>query len=147
MPDVIRKSYPATKQAIALARRDVAALVAEYLEADGEAIENVKLAVSEAATSVLASLSFEANARRIQVAVASLGCDRLGVIVSDDGLGAAPRGDAEPRGISFRVIRGCADSLQLRKTPTGGVEIDMQFIVQAAGALRPDDGSGDLLVA
>lgn len=133
VPDtqVIRKSYPASKSAIAAMRRDVAALVAEYLGADREAVENVKLAVSEAATWIVRSLSFEENARQMRVAVACPNDDRLAVIVSDDSYGAV-QPVREAVSISFMVMRDCTDALKLHRTPTGGIEIDMSF------ALHPD---------
>jgi anti-sigma regulatory factor (Ser/Thr protein kinase) len=110
-------------------RHDVAA-VADFLGADKDAVENVRLAVSEAATSVVQSV-FEHSAGRMQVMVATLGDDALAVIVSDDGHGVVQADREAGLGMGFIVMRDCADSLKLRRTPTGGIELDMRF------ALRP----------
>jgi anti-sigma regulatory factor (Ser/Thr protein kinase) len=131
---VLRKSYPAVKEAIAMMRHDVAALVEEFLGADEEVIANVRLAVSEAATSVVRSVLFEQNARSVNVMVARLGQDGLAVVVSDDGHGVVQPHREAGLGMGFVVMKDCADSLKLRRTPTGGIEIDMHF------ELRPPNG-------
>ena len=144
---VIRKSYPASKIAIAAMRRDVAALVAEYLGADREAVENVKLAVSEAATWIVRSLSFEEHARQMRVAIACPNDDRLAVIVSDDSYGAV-QPVREAVSISFLVMKDCTDALKLHRTPTGGIEIDMSFALHpAAKASRRGDGGPSRMAA
>lgn len=144
---LIRKSYPASKSAIASMRRDVAALVAEYLGADRAAVENVKLAVSEAATWIVRSLSFEENARQMRVAIASPNDDRLAIIVSDDSYGAV-QPIREAVSISFMVLRDCTDALTLHRTPTGGLEIDMSFALRPVSEpSRREDGDSNRMAA
>ena len=128
-------------------RRDVATLVAEYLHADMEAVEKVKLAVSEAATSVVRSVSFENNSRHVHVTVATLGVDRLAIIVSDDGYGVAQPAREPGLSMGFVVMRDCADSLTLTRTPTGGMEIDMRFALGTRGAQLEADASGAAISA
>ena len=128
----LRKSYPALKEAIASVRHDVAAL-AEFLGANEPAVENVRLAVSEAATHLVRRL-YEHTAGRIHVTVALHDQHVMSVRVSDDGHRTAPRSRESGLGMGFAVMRECADALTMRHTEGGGLEIEMRFAVRVPAA-------------
>jgi anti-sigma regulatory factor (Ser/Thr protein kinase) len=138
---VLRKSYPAIKEAIASMRLDIATLVAEYLDADAEAVENVKLAISEAATSVVRSISSDNDTRHVHVTVARLDVDRLAIIVTDEGYGVTQPAHESALSMGFLVMRDRADSLTLSRSPTGGMQIDMRFALRTRGAPFDVDAS------
>jgi anti-sigma regulatory factor (Ser/Thr protein kinase) len=121
----LHKSYPAVKEAIAGIRHDVAA-VASFLGANEEAVERVRLAVSEASTSVVQNV-FEHASGRIHVTLSPLDEEHIAVTVSDDGNGAAQRNLEAALGLGFIVMRECADALKLRQPSSGGVEVEMHF--------------------
>jgi len=144
----LHKSYPAVKEAIAGVRHDVAA-VASFLGANDEAIERIRLAVSEASTDIVQNV-FEHSTGRIHVSLARIGDGELAVSVSGDG---ADKGSFEAgRGLSFIVMRECADALDVRQVASGVVEVEMRFSLrpaparrsaqQARGSQRGDDGTG-----
>lgn len=121
----LHRSYPAVKEAIAGIRHDVAA-VAAYLGANEEAVERVRLAVSEAATNIVANI-FEHTSGRINVALERLDAGNISVTVGDDGNGAVQRHPEAGLGLGFIVMRECADALAVRQAGSGGVEVEMRF--------------------
>lgn len=121
----LHKSYPAMKEAIAGIRHDVAA-VASFLGANEEAVERVRLAVSEASTNIVQNV-FEHTSGRIHVALAKLDGAHIAVTVRDDGNGAAQRNLEAGLGLGFIVMRECAETLTVRQPMTGGVEVEMHF--------------------
>lgn len=122
----LHRSYPAVKEAIAGIRHDVAA-VASFLGANEEAVERVRLAVSEASTIIVQNV-FEHTSGRIHVTLSALDEEHIAVTVSDDGSGAARRNLEAALGLGFIVMRECADALMLRQPPSGGVEVEMHFM-------------------
>lgn len=130
----LHKSYPAVKEAIAGIRHDVAA-VASFLGANEESVERVRLAVSEAATSIVQNV-FEHTSGRIHVTLARAGEDHIAVTVCDDGNGAVQRNVEAGLGLGFIVMRECADTLKVRQPISGGVEVEMRF------AARPLSNGG-----
>jgi anti-sigma regulatory factor (Ser/Thr protein kinase) len=121
----LHRSYPAVKEAIAGIRHDVAA-VASFLGANEEAVERVRLAVSEAATNIVQNV-FEHTSGRIHVTLSPLDEEHIAVTVSDEGNGAVQRNLEAALGLGFIVMRECADALKLRQPPSGGVEVEMHF--------------------
>lgn len=121
----LHKSYPAVKEAIAGIRHDVAA-VASFLGANEEAVERVRLAVSEATTNIVQNL-FEHSSGRIHVTLAPLDEEQIAVTVADDGNGAVQRNPETGLGLGFIVMRECADTLEVRQPPSGAVEVEMHF--------------------
>ena len=138
----LHKSYPAVKEAIAGIRHDVAA-IASFLGANEEAVERVRLAVSEAATSIVQNV-FEHSSGRIHVTLAPLDAAQIAVIVSDGGNGVAQRNVEAGLGLGFLVMRECADMLKVRQPISGGVEVEMHFARRpAAEEIRaPSAASG-----
>lgn len=126
----LHKSYPAVKEAIAGIRHDVAAVVA-YLGANEEAVERVRLAVSEAATNIVANV-FEHTSGRINVTLERLDTSSITVTVADDGKGAAQRNLEAGLGLGFIVMRECSDALKVRQPGSGGVEVEMRFATNPA---------------
>ncbi len=121
----LHKSYPAVREAIAGIRHDVAAVVS-FLGANEEAVERVRLAVSEAATNIVQNV-FEHTSGRIHVKLSRTREGQIAVTVADDPNGALRRRVGAGRGLGFMVMRECADTLEVRHPLTGGVEVEMHF--------------------
>jgi anti-sigma regulatory factor (Ser/Thr protein kinase) len=130
----LHKSYPAVREAVAGVRHDVAA-VASYLGANEEAVERVRLAVSEAATSVVQNI-FEHSSGRIHVSLEKPDEAHISVTVGDGGSanGAPGRNPEGGLGLALIVMRECTDSLDVRRPMSGGLQVEMRF------AARPGDG-------
>lgn len=114
---MLSNTYPAVEGAIASIRHDLATIAA-YLGADEALVADVRLASSEAATSVVEDV-FENRGGRIRVQVTPLE-DALAVVVSDDGNRALqPRQRAGSR-LGLLVMRECADGVSIERTASGG---------------------------
>ena len=130
---VLSNTYPALEGAIASIRHDLATIAA-YLGASEALVEDVRLASSEAATSVVENV-YENRGGRILVRVTPLE-DALAVVVSDDGNRALqPRRRTGSR-LGLLVMKECADSVSVERTDSGGIEIRMRFGLGRAGQTR-----------
>jgi anti-sigma regulatory factor (Ser/Thr protein kinase) len=142
---VLSNTYPALEGAIASIRHDLATIAA-YLGASEALVEDVRLASSEAATSVVDV--YENRGGRILVRVTPLE-DALAVVVSDDGNRALqPRRGTGSR-LGLLVMKECADSVSVERTDSGGIEIRMRFGLDRAGQTRdpPPPASSQAMVA
>jgi anti-sigma regulatory factor (Ser/Thr protein kinase) len=128
----LQKSYPAVREAIAGIRHDVAAVVS-FLGANEEAVDRVRLAVSEAATNIVQNV-FEHTSGRIHVVLGRTPDGQIAVTVADDGNGVVQRNVEAGLGLGYIVMRECADTLKVRQPLTGGVEVEMCFSPRPAGA-------------
>jgi anti-sigma regulatory factor (Ser/Thr protein kinase) len=137
---LLSNTYPAIEGAIASIRHDLAT-IATYLGASESLVEDVRLASSEAATSVLEN-AYENRGGRILVRVTPFE-DALAVVVSDDGNRAAqPRRDTGSR-LSLLVMRQCADSVTVAQTGSRGIEIRLRFGLRREPAPTHDPPADD----
>ena len=100
-------------------RRAVAAFAAEH-GADGEILERVRLAVSEAVNNTVV------HAGGIVRVAADVEDDELEIVVSDEGLGFRP-GPSPGAGLGLLVIERCCDAFLVRDQIPHGVEVWMRF--------------------
>lgn len=105
--------------------RLLVAVLASGLPFDVEAIEDIKLAVSEAVTNCV----LHAPASKDIEIIATLGADRLCVRIRDRGVGAQPQvrdlGLLAENGRGLMLIRALMDELELRSYEGGGTEVVM----------------------
>ncbi len=134
-PPNIRVGLTAKPENVALIR-EVLAGVADVVDL-GDALEDVKAAVSEAANNVVMhAYGGEDGPMVVEV---SLRPGLLEVVVADDGAGVGLHAldDASPgRGIGLVVIEALTASWDLRARAGGGVEVAMRFPMRLAAPPR-----------
>lgn len=124
--------------------RDVLAGVAEAVELDQRALEDIKAAVTEACNNVVLH-AYGGAEGPLEIELYT-GHDALVAVVRDSGVGITPReqcGDESSLGIGLRMIRALVDSVEFKAAGTGpgserpaGTEVRMKFA--AAGAKPPE---------
>lgn len=129
----LAETYPAVPESISRARKAVSALAAR-VGADGEALDAVRLAISEAVTNaVLYAYSGATGPIHVRARVTDGG---LSVTVADEGEGFRPRLDRKGIGIGLAVIAEAADELAIATRPAGGTELQISFRGLAATAAQ-----------
>jgi serine/threonine-protein kinase RsbW/stage II sporulation protein AB (anti-sigma F factor) len=118
-------TFPPTPQGVGAMRREVAAY-AQRAGLDVEGVGNVRLAVSEAATNaVVHAYRGDADDGELKV-VAYVAEGELTVIVSDTGVGLAPRSDSPGLGLGMPLMASVTK--RFRVVSRGpGTEIHMAF--------------------
>jgi PAS domain S-box-containing protein len=106
--------------------RTLATRRARELGADGELMDAVRLAVSEAATNAV----LHAAATHMWVGVRAHD-GLLTVTVSDDGHGMRPRADSPGVGLGLPIVTSLAESFAIDAGPAGGTEVRMGFRLPA----------------
>ena len=110
MPVSFAASYEATPQSIALVRNQMAAL-ARDCGLDEGAVNDVKLAVSEATTNALVhGIRAREGSIRVEARVTD---GELVIAVSDDGNGMQPRDDSPGLGLGLPVIASLTRRLEI----------------------------------
>ena len=134
------KSYPAVPDSVAGARSALTDF-AIAAGADGDRLEAIRLAASEAITNGILH-AYEGARGKIQVTASHVGGE-LWLFIADDGTGLRPRGPHSGLGLGLALIAQLADEFQIISRSTGGTELRMQFRLQDNG--RPQDrGRGQL---
>lgn len=114
---------------IAVLRREAASFGFE-IGMEREALDDLRTAVSEAATNVVVHAyggNSNAGVMRMELAVRG---DRLLVRLRDYGVGVCGRPAGIRKGVGLRVIAALADSFELRRCPEGGTEARMAFALR-----------------
>jgi serine/threonine-protein kinase RsbW/stage II sporulation protein AB (anti-sigma F factor) len=120
--------YPAHASQVPAIRHAVGA-VARGLGADEDAMLQIGLAVSEAATNAIQHAYRDravAEAGDVRV-VAHGDRDVLVVHVHDGGTGLAPRPDSPGLGLGLCLMAHESDRFEIRKVPDGGTEVVLHF--------------------
>jgi anti-sigma regulatory factor (Ser/Thr protein kinase) len=124
--------FCATAEAAHAIRGEMAA-VARRCGLSEERVGDVKLAVSEAATNAVVHAYRGGPAGSI-TATARVEDSRLRIVISDDGVGMAPRVDSPGLGLGLPLITALADEVEVVSSEEGGTEITIVFPCPA-GAL------------
>jgi anti-sigma regulatory factor (Ser/Thr protein kinase) len=117
---------PALPDAVGVARQALTG-VCEVLGYDARATGDVRLAVSEAATNVVAHAyrdQDEPGELEVSVEVAAL---ELTVIVSDRGMGIAPRVEGGGLGLGLPLIAALTRRAEIVDHEGGGTRVSMTF--------------------
>ena len=131
-------SYPAVADSVPRAR-DALSRFAQSAGVNGDQLDAIRLAVSEAATNAVVH-AYEGEPGQIQVD-AGLGSGELWVLVADDGYGMRPRIDSPGLGVGLALISQVCDGFAIAKRSSGGTEVRMRFGLRESG-LRWAGGSG-----
>jgi anti-sigma regulatory factor (Ser/Thr protein kinase) len=105
----------------------------EALPVPATLVEDIGLAVSEAATNAVLHAYLEDAAPGPLLLSARLMDDRVYVVVRDHGRGMTPRPDSPGLGLGLPLMTRLAESVQISTHPDGGTEVRMTF------AVEPDD--------
>jgi stage II sporulation protein AB (anti-sigma F factor) len=122
------KSYPAVPESVARARSALTDF-AVAAGADGDSLEAIRLAVSEAVTNGILH-AYTGDRGTIQVTASHVGGE-LWLFIADDGTGLRPRSPHSGLGLGLALIAQLADDFQILSRSTGGTELRMQFRVPA----------------
>jgi anti-sigma regulatory factor (Ser/Thr protein kinase)/PAS domain-containing protein len=94
-------------------------------------IEDIGLAVSEAATNAVLHAYLGHGEPGPLLLSARLMDDRVHVVVRDHGRGMTPRPDSPGLGLGLPLMTRLADAVQISTHPEGGTEVRMTFTVEA----------------
>ena len=94
-------------------------------------IEDIGLAVSEAATNAVLHAYLGDGEPGPLLLSARLMDDRVHVVVRDHGRGMTPRPDSPGLGLGLPLMTRLADAVQISTHPEGGTEVRMTFTVGA----------------
>jgi anti-sigma regulatory factor (Ser/Thr protein kinase) len=123
----LEQRYPATAQAVPLARHAVVEL-ATRLGADPERRSSIALAVTEGCSNVVVHAYRQALQRGEMVVRAEGDARRLEVVVSDEGAGMSARTDSPGLGLGVPLMAELAECVEFRPSPSGqGTELHLRF--------------------
>jgi anti-sigma regulatory factor (Ser/Thr protein kinase) len=109
----------------------------EALPVPAAVVEDIGLAVSEAATNaVLHAYRRDAPPGPLLLS-ARLMDDRLHVVVRDHGQGMTPRPDSPGLGLGLPLMTRLADAVEITTHPDGGTEVRMTFTVERSADDNP----------
>jgi anti-sigma regulatory factor (Ser/Thr protein kinase) len=129
-PD-IEISLPAHAENIALVRHAFGAL-GETLAIDPELLSDVRLAVTEACSNVVVHAYPDGTEPGPLEVLASIGEERLTIVVRDRGPGITPHPDSPGLGLGLPLIASLAESVQLgRDERDERTEVRMTFGLDA----------------
>ena len=124
-------TFPPTPQGVGAMRRDVAAF-AHGAGLDEDGVADVRLAVSEAATNAVVHGYRDSSEGQLKV-VAYVADGELNVIVSDAGVGLAPRPDSPGLGLGIPLMASVTSRFQV-VSRGAGTEIHMAFALPNGAA-------------
>jgi serine/threonine-protein kinase RsbW len=128
--EALNESYPAVPEAVPLARRALAG-VAATAGAEGDRLDEIRLAVSEALTNAVVHAYRDGEPGRLHV-TAAVASDELWVLVGDDGRGLHAWNDSRGLGIGLSLISGLSDDFAIVTRGSGGTEVQMRFDLHKA---------------
>ena len=124
-------TFPPTPQGVGAMRRDVAAF-AHRAGLDEDGLADVRLAVSEAATNAVVHGYRDSGEGQLKV-VAYVAEGELNVIVSDAGVGLAPRADSPGLGLGMPLMASVTSRFRV-VSRGAGTEIHMAFALPNGAA-------------
>lgn len=125
-PDSFRRTYPATRESLPIVRGEVAEYAARIAGFEGQRLDAIRLAVSEAVTNAIVhGYPSQADAEvRVTAAVVE---GTLVVLVVDDGCGYRTPARTPGLGYGLPLMSESADELVLHERAEGGTEARMSF--------------------
>jgi len=100
-------------------------------------VEDIGLAVSEAATNAVLHAYLEEGRPGPLLLSARLMDDIVHVVIRDHGRGMTPRPDSPGLGLGLPLMTRLADAVQISTHPDGGTEVRMTFTVERRGEPQP----------
>jgi anti-sigma regulatory factor (Ser/Thr protein kinase) len=121
----LSESRVADASSVGWARKAVAELAA-VAGMEGERLEDVRLAVSEAVTNSVA-YAYEAAPGDVHV-IAAVVSGELWIVIADDGMGMRRRpSEIRGLGLGLGLMARVSDALTILTRSSGGVEVQMRF--------------------
>jgi serine/threonine-protein kinase RsbW/stage II sporulation protein AB (anti-sigma F factor) len=121
-----RWTVTATPEQIAILRTAVTDYAQRAGVADGR-LDDVRLAVSEAATNAVMHAYRDREAGEIRVEAGVDDAGDLTIVVEDDGFGPLPRPDSPGLGLGLPTIASVADGLEVSAGPEAGARLCIRF--------------------
>jgi anti-sigma regulatory factor (Ser/Thr protein kinase) len=119
-------SVPSAPEAVA-ALRNAVGQFAQSRGFDGETVEAIKLAVSEAVTNAVLH-GYSDHPGQISVVAELENSGALQVLIADKGRGMLPHRDSEGLGLGVPIMTTLADHVDITSpTNQGGTEVQMHF--------------------
>jgi anti-sigma regulatory factor (Ser/Thr protein kinase) len=134
----LRDLYPAAVESVPLAR-DAVVTFAATAGATPERLEAIRLAVSEAMTNAV-MYAYGDDSGQIEVA-ATLASGELWVLIADDGCGLRADARSDGLGLGLALIALASDSFTVVRRPSGGIEVQLTFVLAPTVADRVDQPS------
>ena len=133
--ELLRWNGRAEPEAVGIIRHRLTSKAAK-LGAEGEALERVRLAVTEAVTNVVVHAYREAPEPGEVTVVAAQENAGMTVLVYDNGMGLLPRVDSPGLGLGLGLMAQVTDDFDIRTRAAGGVEVRLHFVFdrEQAGA-------------
>ncbi len=127
-----RQSYNAAYPAVPESVPEIRAAVSRFAEAagaEGEPLDALRLAASEAATNAV--LHAYADAQTPENGVVHVGAsaieDEVWLFIADEGGGLQPRPQSPGLGLGLALVAQLADDFQILSRGAGGTELRMRF--------------------
>jgi anti-sigma regulatory factor (Ser/Thr protein kinase) len=118
-------ALPARAANIAVVRHAFGAL-GEAFAVDEQILANIRLAVTEACTNVVVHAYPAGHEGPLEI-FATLGEEKLVVVVRDEGSGIAPRADSPGLGLGLPLIASLTESVLLGRDDDDRTEVRMTF--------------------
>jgi serine/threonine-protein kinase RsbW len=118
-------ALPARAANIAVVRYAFGAL-GEAFAVDEQILANIRLAVTEACTNVVVHAYPDGHEGPLEIC-ATLGEEKLVVVVRDEGSGIAPRADSPGLGLGLPLIASLTESVLLGRDDDDRTEVRMTF--------------------
>jgi stage II sporulation protein AB (anti-sigma F factor) len=126
----ISQEFDAVPRAVRQVREAVAAFAARH-GAAGEGVEDIRTAVSEAATNVVMHAYDADNTGRFRV-LAVVGGDQMLVIIDDDGCGLSEATEHPGLGLGLRVMEQTSEQALFLTRERGGSTVQLRFRLASA---------------
>jgi serine/threonine-protein kinase RsbW len=127
--DTITTAFPAVARSVRAAREIGAELAAQHGASD-QTVENVRLAVSEAATNVVVHAYEQETPGAFRI-FASAGNGELLVTIDDDGCGLSSPAHSPGLGSGLQIMRQTAESVRFIERDGGGSTVQLRFRLDA----------------
>ncbi len=126
MRDAFSETYPATPDAVGRARLGVAGYAA-LLGADADALDRIRLSVSEAVTNAVLH-AYRGQPGSVHVTAAAADSE-LWILVADEGCGFQRPAARPGLGLGLALIADAADEFTIMERGGGGTEARMRFVL------------------
>lgn len=123
-------SYPAVPASVGYARAAVVALAA-LAGAGEEALDRVRLAVSEAVSNVVVHAYGGNPAGAVQIIAAAIDGE-LTIVVADHGCGLGDAAESPGLGFGIALMTSICDSLTYTTRSSGGTEVALRLSLQSS---------------
>jgi serine/threonine-protein kinase RsbW len=142
MADTLKLSVPGKSEYVSTVRLAVSSVAAKS-GFDIEAIEDIKVAVSEACTNILCHSNLDEG--QLYIVECTLHDDKIEIVVEDEGEGFDLEGYEEPEpgcvqagGLGIYIIRALMDDVKVSSSKGSGTRISMIKSVSADVPIMPD---------